>query len=63
MNQPDNMAPEWKIQPCNDLACERRRQCLCWGEPINPQWVGFSLFPYHIPITDPCPHFAAREAS
>lgn len=49
--------------PCNDQTCEHRANCMLWGEPTDPAWRGFSLFPYDIPIDCPCPHFADRETA
>jgi len=43
---------------CHDSGCPERETCLRWierKEPIDNQNQMASLFPYDIPIGDPCP--------
>ena len=49
--------------PCHDATCEQHADCMLFCEPSDPRWRGFSLFPYDLPIDQPCPWFADREAA
>ena len=49
--------------PCNDQTCEERHECAQYSEETHPRWRGYSKFPWDIPISDPCPWFADREAA
>ena len=48
---------------CNDLTCEHHQTCMLWAEPVHPQWIGFSLRPYELPLSEPCPWFTDRETA
>lgn len=43
---------------CHDDGCKEHEQCQRWLDRINPHWrvVHMArLFPYDIPLLDPCP--------